>query len=197
MGFDKRIGHHFLQPGIGYGGSCFPKDVKALTYMAAEAGAHPQLLNAVTEINNSQRAQVMRKLQEMLGDLSGKEIAILGLAFKENTDDIRESPSLAVAQTLLEAGARVRAYDPVAMPGSAEQMPQISMCANAYEAVEGADAVVIGTPWNEFKQLDMERLRNALNQPVMIDGRNMYEPERMKRLGFNYRGVGRGYNGAA
>lgn len=197
MGFDKRIGHHFLQPGIGYGGSCFPKDVKALTYMAAEAGAHPQLLNAVTEINNSQRAQVTRKLTEMLGDLNGKDIAILGLAFKENTDDIRESPSLAVAKALLEAGAKVRAYDPVAMPGSSEYMPEINMCANAYEAVEGADAVVIGTPWNEFKQLDMERLRDALNHPVMVDGRNMYEPERMKRLGFNYRGVGRGYNGAA
>lgn len=197
MGFDKRIGHHFLQPGIGYGGSCFPKDVKALKYMAAEAGAHPQLLNAVTEINNSQRAQVTRKLQEIIGDLNGKTIALLGLAFKENTDDIRESPSLAVAQALLDAGAQVRAYDPVAMPGSSDYMPQIIMCANAYEAVENADAVVLATPWNEFKQLNMERLRDALKQPVMIDGRNMYEPERMKRLGFKYRGVGRGYNGEA
>lgn len=197
MGFDKRIGHHFLQPGIGYGGSCFPKDVKALTFMAAESGAHPQLLNAVTEINDFQRRRVADKLQEILGSVSGKTVALLGLAFKENTDDIRESPSLAIAETLIARGATVRAYDPVAMPVTAEEYPTIVMCENAYDAARGADAVVIATPWNEFKQLDMERLRDTLAQPVMVDGRNMYDPARMKSLGFHYRGVGRGYNGAA
>ena len=197
MGFDKRIGHHFLQPGIGYGGSCFPKDVKALTFMAAESGAHPQLLNAVTEINDFQRRRVADKLQEILGSVSGKTVALLGLAFKENTDDIRESPSLAIAETLIARGATVRAYDPVAMPVTAKEYPTIVMCENAYDAARGADAVVIATPWNEFKQLDMERLRDTLAQPVMVDGRNMYDPARMKSLGFHYRGVGRGYNGAA
>jgi UDPglucose 6-dehydrogenase len=165
--------------------------------MAAEAGAHPQLLTAVTEINDFQRKQVANKLQELLGDMNGKTVALLGLAFKENTDDIRESPSLAIAASLIERGAAIRAYDPVAMPPSALAMPEILMCANAYDAAEGADAVVIGTPWNEFKQLDMERLRDLLVQPVMVDGRNMYDPARMKELGFRYRGVGRGYNGAA
>lgn len=197
MGFDKRIGHHFLQPGIGYGGSCFPKDVKALTFMAAESGAHPQLLNAVTEINDFQRRRVADKLQEILGSVSGKTVALLGLAFKENTDDIRESPSLAIAETLIARGATVRAYDPVAMPVTAKEYPTIVMCENAYDAARGADAVVIATPWNEFKQLDMERLRDTLAQPVMVDGRNMYDPARMKSLGFHYRGVGRGYNGGA
>lgn len=197
MGFDKRIGHHFLQPGIGYGGSCFPKDVKALTYMAEEVGAHPQLLNAVTEINSFQRKQVATKLNDLLGDVNGKTIALLGLAFKENTDDIRESPSLDIAEALLARGAKIRAYDPVAMQHTAKELPAITMCTDAYDAATGADAVVIGTPWNEFKQLDMERLRDLLAQPVMVDGRNMYDPARMKQLGFKYRGVGRGYNGAA
>ncbi|MBK9122468.1 MAG: UDP-glucose/GDP-mannose dehydrogenase family protein [Chloroflexi bacterium] len=195
MGFDKRIGHHFLQPGIGYGGSCFPKDVKALTFMAAEAGAHPQLLNAVTDINKFQRKLAVNKLHDLLGDCSGKTIAILGLAFKENTDDIRESPSLDIAKTLLSRGAIVRGYDPVAMEAAGDAMPDIIMCENAYDAVAGADAVLIGTPWNEFKQLDLARLHTLLNQPIMVDGRNMYDPQRMKALGFQYRGVGRGYNG--
>lgn len=174
---------------------CFPKDVKALTFMAAEAGAHPQLLNSVTEINNFQRKRVADKLHELLGDVSGKTVAILGLAFKENTDDIRESPSLDIAAHLIRRGAVVRAYDPVAMPNSASEMPDIVMCKDSYDAVQGADAVVIGTPWNEFKQLDMERVRSGMKTPIMIDGRNIHEPERMKSLGFTYRGVGRGYNG--
>lgn len=195
MGFDKRIGHHFLQPGVGYGGSCFPKDVKALTYMAEEAGAHPQLLNSVTEINDFQRKRVADKLHELLGDVAGKTVALLGLAFKENTDDIRESPSLDIAAHLIRRGATVRAYDPVAMDNTAVEMPEIVMCKDSYEAVEGADAVVIGTPWNEFKQLDMERVRRVMKSPIMVDGRNIHEPDRMKALGFTYRGVGRGYNG--
>lgn len=163
--------------------------------MAAEAGAHPQLLNAVTDINKFQRKLAVNKLHDLLGDCSGKTIAILGLAFKENTDDIRESPSLDIARTLLSRGAAVRGYDPVAMQAASDAVPEITMCENAYDAVTGADAVLIGTPWNEFKQLDLERLHKLLKQPILVDGRNMYDPQRMKALGFKYRGVGRGYNG--
>lgn len=195
MGFDKRIGHHFLQSGIGYGGSCFPKDVKALAYMAQTHGMHPQLLNAVMEINEFQRRHIILKLNELLGDVRGKTIGLMGLAFKENTDDIRESPALAVARYLLKQGAVVRGYDPVAMENTAREMPEVQLCGGPYEVAEGADAVVIATPWNEFKQLDLYRLKDLMKQPVLVDGRNMYEPELMHEIGFRYRGVGRGFNG--
>jgi UDPglucose 6-dehydrogenase len=174
---------------------CFPKDVKALTYMAEEAGAHPQLLNSVTEINDFQRKRVADKLHQLLGDVNGKTVALWGLAFKENTDDIRESPALDIARHLLRRGAVVRAYDPVAMPNSAEELPELVMCTDLYDAVTGADAVVVATPWNEFKQVDLDRVRGLMAQHYMVDGRNIYDPERMKSLGFTYRGVGRGYNG--
>lgn len=174
---------------------CFPKDVKALTYMAEEAGAHPQLLNSVTEINDFQRKRVADKLHQLLGDVSGKTVALWGLAFKENTDDIRESPALDIARHLLRRGAVVRAYDPVAMPNSAEELPELVMCSDPYDAVQGADAVVVATPWNEFKQVDLDRVRGLMARLVMVDGRNIYDPERLKALGFTYRGVGRGYNG--
>ncbi len=196
MGFDKRIGHHFLQAGVGYGGSCFPKDVKALAHMAQTHGMHPQLLNAVMEINEYQRKHVILKLDDLLGDVAGKTIGLLGLAFKENTDDIRESPSLAIAQHLIERGATVKGYDPVAMENTASQMPAIQMCNDPYEVAQGADAVVLATPWNEFKQLDMAKLRDLMASPILLDGRNMYDPAKMTSLGFTYRGVGRGYNGS-
>ncbi len=196
MGFDKRIGHHFLQAGIGYGGSCFPKDVKALAYMAQTHGMHPQLLNAVMDINDFQRRQIVLKLHDLLGEVRGKTIGILGLAFKENTDDIRESPSLAVARQLLNQGATVRGYDPVAMENTAREVPSIKLCGSPYELAEGADALVIATPWNEFKQLDLARIKELMKQPVIVDGRNMYSPELMHTMGFRYRGVGRGFNGA-
>ena len=195
MGFDKRIGHHFLQAGVGYGGSCFPKDVKALAYMAQTHGMHPQLLHAVMDINQFQRKHVILKLHDLLGSVSGKTIGLLGLAFKENTDDIRESPALDIARYLIEQGATVRAYDPVAMENSARAFPQIVMCSNAYEVADGVDALVVATPWNEFKQLDMDRIVGRMKQPILVDGRNMYEPEKMREIGFKYRAVGRGYNG--
>lgn len=176
-------------------GQCFPKDVSALSYMAQTHGMHPQLLNAVMEINDFQRKHVALKLHDLLHDVNGKTIGFWGLAFKENTDDIRESPSLAIIKMLMEQGANIRAYDPVAMPNAAEEMPQIVMCNNPYEVAEGADAVVVATPWNEFKQIDMERVRKLMKQPIMVDGRNMYEPAKMRELGFVYRAVGRGYNG--
>jgi UDPglucose 6-dehydrogenase len=196
MGFDKRIGHHFLQAGVGYGGSCFPKDVKALAHMAETHGMHPQLLHAVMEINEYQRKHVVLKLDDLLGDVAGKTIGLLGLAFKENTDDIRESPALAVAQYLLERGATVKAYDPVAMPNSAAAMPDIVMCGNPYDVAVDADALVVVTPWNEFKQLDMTKVLVTMKQPILLDGRNMYEPAKMTDMGFTYRGVGRGFNGS-
>lgn len=195
MGLDKRIGQHFLQAGVGYGGSCFPKDVKALAYMAATHGTHPQLLNAVMEINDFQRKHVLLKLSDLLGNLQDKVVGVLGLAFKENTDDIRESPAISIARQLVNRGAIVRAYDPVAMDPSARVLPQVALCGDAYAVAEGADAVVLATPWNEFKQLDMARIQQSMRTPNFVDGRNMYDPDVMWALGFNYRGVGRGYHG--
>ncbi len=196
MGFDKRIGPHFLQAGIGFGGSCFPKDVKALANMAQTHGMHPQLLNAVMEINAFQRRQITLKARELLGgSVSGKTVALLGLAFKQNTDDTRESPSLTVARSLLNQGAIVKAYDPVAMANASRDVPGIMMCDNPYSAADQSDALLVLTPWNEFKQLDMRRVRKSMNRPIIIDGRNMYNPDELKAIGFVYRGVGRGYNG--
>ena len=196
MGYDKRIGPHFLEAGVGFGGSCFPKDVVALANMATTHGMHPQLLNAVMEINAFQRRQIAFKTRELLGgSLSGKTVALLGLAFKQNTDDIRESPSLTVARLLLNQGAIVKAYDPVAMPNASRELPAIAMCENPYAAAQGSDALLLLTPWNEFKQLDMRRVRQSMKQPKIIDGRNMYNPDELKSLGFTYRGVGRGFNG--
>lgn len=193
MGFDKRIGHHFLQAGIGYGGSCFPKDVKALAYMAQTHGMHPQLLNAVIDINSFMRRHVILKLQNLLGNVKGKTVGLLGLAFKENTDDMREAPSITVAQYLRKNDANVRAYDPVAAQVAMRIMPDVAMCNDPYEMADGADALVLVTPWNEFKQLDLHRLHGLMKRPIMIDGRNIYDPAYMRSLGFDYHAVGRGY----
>jgi len=193
MGYDKRIGHAFLDAGVGYGGSCFPKDVRALTYMAEIKGRHPQLLRAVMEINNYQRRAVVRKLEQALGSLRGKTVGLLGLAFKPNTDDMREAPSIYVAHMLRTAGAYVRAYDPVAMSVAARVVPEVELAQDPYTLAEGCDALVVLTEWNEFKNLDLVRIRNLMNQPVLIDGRNIYDPAMMSELGFHYRGVGRGY----
>jgi UDPglucose 6-dehydrogenase len=195
MGYDKRIGHSFLEAGVGYGGSCFPKDVKALAYMAQTEGKHPELLNAVMEINQFQRKHIVLKLEDLLHDLSGKVIGSLGLAFKENTDDIRESPALDIARMLHDRGAKVRGYDPEAAENVAKYHTYITLAEDPYELAQGCDALVVATPWNEFKQLDMVRLREVMKQPIMVDGRNIYDPVRMKEFGFIYRGVGRGYHG--
>ncbi|MBE0689255.1 MAG: UDP-glucose/GDP-mannose dehydrogenase family protein [Anaerolineae bacterium] len=195
MGLDKRIGPQFLQAGVGFGGSCFPKDVKALAYMAQTYGTHPQLLNAVMEVNDFQRKHVLLKLSDLLGSLQEQVIGVLGLAFKENTDDVRESPAVSIARQLVNRGAVVRAYDPVAMENAARILPEVTMVDNAYAAAEGADAIVIATPWNEFKQLSMARLRDTMRQPNLVDGRNLYDPDMMRELGFNYRAVGRGFQG--
>ena len=195
MGYDKRIGPFFLDAGLGYGGSCFPKDVKALAYMAADKGRHPQLLHAVMEINNDRRPMVVSRLRELLGDLRDKTIGLLGLSFKPNTDDMRDAPSIDIAESLLALGAQVRAYDPVAMDVAHSLLPEVAMQPDPYTLAAGCDALVILTEWNEFKQLDLLRLRGLLNQPVVVDGRNIYDPDTMSELGFRYRGFGRGYNG--
>ena len=192
MGYDARIGKQFLDAGVGYGGSCFPKDVKALAYMAAEKGRHPQLLYSVMEINDDRREMVISHVKEMVGDLSGKLIGLLGLSFKPNTDDMRDSPSITIAQKLQAAGATVRAYDPVAMDVARPLLPGVEMMHDPYVLAEGCDALVVMTAWNEFIQLDRPRLRDMMRQPILYDGRNIYEPEEMAKCGFIYRGVGRG-----
>ena len=198
MGYDKRIGRAFLDAGLGYGGSCFPKDVRALAYMADEAGLHPQLLHAVMDINHDQRRLIVTKLTSILGSLRGCTIGVLGLAFKPNTDDMREAASVDIIRWVTSQGAEVRVYDPVAIQTGREtleregiRMDAITFCQNAYEVAEGTDALVIITEWNEFKSLDMVQIRSAMHRPVLIDGRNVYEPLEMNRLGFIYRGMGR------
>ena len=196
MGLDKRIGRFFLDAGIGWGGSCFPKDVKALAYMAETEGRHPHLLHAVMDINADQRQAPVRKLREIFPeDLKGKVVGLLGLAFKPNTDDMRDAPSIDIVHSLLRAGARVRAYDPVAMPGASALLPDVEMMPDPYTLAEGADALILVTEWNEFKHLDLARIKTVLCAPVFIDGRNIYDPQTMAALGFIYRGIGRGYNG--
>jgi UDPglucose 6-dehydrogenase len=193
MGYDRRIGPDFLDAGIGYGGSCFPKDVQALAHMAAIHGCHPQLLRAVMDINRDQRRQVIHKLRELLGTLDEKVVGVLGLAFKPNTDDMREAPSVEVIHLLQSEGSRVQAYDPVAMVNANHYLHDVILCQDAYEAAQGADALVVVTEWNEFKHLSLPRLKEAMRQPIVVDGRNIYDPEQMKTLGFVYRGMGRGY----
>jgi UDPglucose 6-dehydrogenase len=191
MGLDRRIGSLFLDAGIGYGGSCFPKDVKALARMAETLGYHPELLDAVMEINLDQRTLFVEKLREVLGGLRDQVIGILGLAFKPNTDDVREAPAIDVIQSLLQKGAKVRAYDPKAMPVLKRLLNGISYCKDAYDAATGADALLLVTEWDEFRHLDMERIKKAMRRPVIVDGRNLYDPKTMRDLGFVYRGVGR------
>ncbi len=195
MGYDKRIGHGFLDAGIGWGGSCFPKDVKALAHMAAVHGTHPQLLRAVMEINRDRRRQVVRKLRNILGHLDGIQVGVLGLSFKPNTDDMRESPAVEIIHMLQHEGVYVKAYDPVAMGNAHHHLEDVVLCEDPYQVAEDSDALVIATEWNEFKQLDLARIRELMRRPVIIDGRNIYEPEVMAALGFIYQGMGRGYNG--
>ncbi|MBI4494570.1 MAG: UDP-glucose/GDP-mannose dehydrogenase family protein [Chloroflexi bacterium] len=191
MGLDKRIGRAFLEAGVGYGGSCFPKDVKALEYMGAVNGCHPQLLRAVIEINRDARRSVLQKVRAELGRLDEKLIGILGLSFKPNTDDVREAPALEIIHLLRTEGARIRVYDPAASARAVEMVRGVEFCAEPYAAAEGAHALVLVTEWNEFKQLDMDRVRRSMAFPLLVDGRNLYDPQEMARLGFIYRGMGR------
>ncbi|HEX6513502.1 MAG TPA: UDP-glucose/GDP-mannose dehydrogenase family protein [Chloroflexota bacterium] len=191
MGYDKRIGSSFLEAGLGYGGSCFPKDVKALMHMALTHGCHPQLLQAVEDINNDQRQRAVDKLRQELGSLAGKTVGVLGLAFKPNTDDMREAASVDIVRMLQADGAHVKAYDPVAMQVARLFLPGLEYCASAYETAEDADGLLVVTDWNEFKQLDMQRLKEVMRQPVLVDGRNIYDGSKLREIGFTYRGTGR------
>jgi UDPglucose 6-dehydrogenase len=192
MGYDRRIGHDFLDAGLGWGGSCFPKDVKALEHMAVLQGTHPQLLQAVMEINRNQRRRAILRIRRALGTLNDKVIGVLGLSFKPNTDDIRESPALEVIHLLQNEGAMVKAYDPQAMEVAAKVLKDVQLCDNPYSVAEGADAILLATEWNEFKQLDFGRVKSLMREKIILDGRNLWNPETMKALGFTYFGVGRG-----
>jgi UDPglucose 6-dehydrogenase len=192
MGLDMRIGTQFLQPGLGYGGSCFPKDVDSLIYTASRLGYDFHLLKSVTAINKERAQHMVATLEKAMGPLDNRTVAVLGLAFKPNTDDMREAKSLEVIRLLRAAGARVRAYDPVAMDNARRLvLDGVTFSESAYEAADGADAVALVTEWNEFKLLNLERLRGVLRRPLIVDGRNLYEPERMRRLGFEYHSIGR------
>lgn len=195
MGYDKRIGPMFLDAGLGWGGSCFPKDVLALAYMAEEKGLDPKILNSVMGINYERRKESVRRIEEMTGGVRGKTIGLLGLAFKPNTDDMRDAPSIDIAQDLTAAGAKVRAFDPVAMDVAGSILPAVEMCTDPYTMAKGCDALMVVTEWNEFKQLDLEKVKGLLKSPVIFDGRNIYDPAAMAKMGFKYRGMGRGFNG--
>ncbi len=191
MGYDARIGRHFLDAGLGWGGSCFPKDVKALAYMAEKKGIEPRILNNVMNVNYDRRKNVVKWTEQMVGSLRGKTIGLFGLAFKPNTDDMRDAPSIDIAHELTAAGATIRAYDPVAMDVARPILPAVQMCHDAYESATGCDAIIIVTEWNEFKQLDLEKLKGLLKTPIIMDSRNIYDPARMREMGFIYRAIGR------
>jgi UDPglucose 6-dehydrogenase len=192
MGLDRRIGPSFLRAGIGYGGSCFPKDVSALKQLAGNTGYHFQLLTSVIEVNELQKRRTVAKLQKHLGSLVGKTIALLGIAFKPHTDDMREATSLVLASRLQGVGAHVRAYDPVAADASSLLGTETTLCASAKEALEGADGAVLVTEWPEFLQLDWAgEIKELMQTPVIIDGRNFLDRDDMRAAGFVYEGVGR------
>jgi UDPglucose 6-dehydrogenase len=194
IGLDWRIGRGFLNAGIGWGGSCFGKDVSSLLYIAAEYGYQARILEASLAVNRLQRGVVVQKLQEKLFILKGRTVVLLGLAFKPNTDDLRDAPSVQIAERLIQMGARVRAYDPVAMSACRERHPDLRIvyCNDVLSAVEHADALVLVTEWPEFAALDLKELARRMNNPVLIDGRNLFHPELARAAGFEYAGIGRG-----
>src|SRR3954453_18605638 len=191
MGLDARIGASFLDAGVGFGGSCFPKDVQALAHMAALSGCHPQLLRAVLEINRDARRSIVLKLRSALGKLDEANVAILGLAFKPNTDDLRESPAIEIIHLLQSEGVKVRAYDPAANEAARAMLPGVELCADSYCVAEDADAVILLTQWSEFRRLDLDRMKQAMRHPLVVDGRNLYDPAEMVSRGFVYHAIGR------
>lgn len=191
MGMDNRIGRKFLHPGPGYGGSCFPKDTRALTTVADQFGVETRIVDAVIDANDKQRQAMIPKIEKLVGGLNGKKIGILGLSFKPETDDMRESPAIDIINELTSRGATVTAYDPVAMDEARHSLPNIQYAQDEYSAIDGADVLVIVTEWNQFRALDMEKVKQLLASPKIADLRNVYEPEDMRALGFEYVGVGR------
>ncbi|MFZ5775062.1 MAG: UDP-glucose dehydrogenase family protein [Thermodesulfobacteriota bacterium] len=193
VGLDGRIGRKFLHPGPGYGGSCFPKDTHALLRIAQENGAVLRSIEAAVEINAAQKARMVKKIRDAMGgNLAGRTIAALGLTFKPETDDIRESPALSILPLLAEKGARIQAHDPEGMENARQECPEFQYMANPYMAAEGADALVLITEWNQYRSLDLERLKDVMRTPLFIDLRNVYDPSRLRQAGFIYVGVGRG-----
>jgi UDPglucose 6-dehydrogenase len=192
IGLDKRIGSKFLHAGPGFGGSCFPKDTRSAASFAAQAGERLEIIEAVIRVNERQRERMVEKIERAVGgDVRGKTIAMLGLSFKPETDDMRDAPALDIIRALLERGAAVRAFDPVAMANAARELPSIDYCKDAYEPCENADALVLVTEWNQFRMLDLERVKKLLREPVVVDLRNVYDPAAMQRAGFRYDSVGR------
>jgi UDPglucose 6-dehydrogenase len=192
IGSDRRIGTSFLFPGVGYGGSCFPKDVKALLKSAADKGYDFKILGAVEQVNSAQKERLVEKMEKHFRDLRGRTIALWGLAFKPRTDDMRDAPAIPIIQGLLDRGARVRAYDPAATPVASRLFNDaITLCEKSYDALAGADALAIVTEWNEFREPDFTKMRSLLREPVVFDGRNIYSPEHMRALGFTYFSIGR------
>jgi UDPglucose 6-dehydrogenase len=191
MGLDNRIGPKFLHPGPGFGGSCFPKDTRAVAQIARDSGLQFRIIEAVLEVNEATKVRMIEKIARALGGFSGKTVAVLGLSFKPNTDDIRESPALPIVEGLLEGGATVRAFDPEAMPACKPLYPAVSYHENPYDAATGVDAVVIATEWNQFRKLELDRLHKIMRHPLVVDLRNLYEPEKMAAAQFDYISIGR------
>jgi len=191
MGLDGRIGRKFLHPGPGFGGSCFPKDTRALAAMAEEKGEKLRVIEAAIEANDRQKMRMVDKIREMVGNLKGRTIGILGLSFKPNTDDVRESAAIVIIETLQGLGARVKAYDPAAMETAGAVLKGVEFCSDPYETALDCDALVLVTEWNEFRRLDLARIKRDLKQPIFVDLRNVYDTSQMKAMGFTYCGVGR------
>jgi UDPglucose 6-dehydrogenase len=192
IGMDNRINRYFLHPGPGYGGSCFPKDTTALLSVAKEYGGEARIVEAVVEVNRRQRDRMVEKIERLMGgEVKDRQVCVLGLSFKPKTDDMREAPSVDIIRALVERGARVRAYDPVAMEHAKKALPDIEYASDEYEAADGADVLVFMTEWNEFRALDMQKVKGLMRTPRIADLRNIYEPRRMRELGFDYVGVGR------
>jgi UDPglucose 6-dehydrogenase len=191
MGMDKRIGSKFLHPGPGYGGSCFPKDTRAFTKVGDTYGVETSVVDAVIEANEFQRQAMIPKIEKLVGDFAGKQVGVLGLSFKPETDDMRESPAIDIIREIQKRGATVRAFDPVAMDEARHSLPDIEYATDEYDAIKGADVLVIVTEWNQFRALDMEKVKALLKSPKIVDLRNIYEPKDMRSLGFEYIGVGR------
>jgi UDPglucose 6-dehydrogenase len=191
MGLDGRIGRKFLHPGPGFGGSCFPKDTASLVQFSREAGVEQRLVSAVCDANRAQRERMVAKIEALAGPLEGRTLAFLGLSYKPNTDDVRESPAIEIVRRVQDRGARIRCFDPQAMQNARRELKDVVFCRDPYDAARGADAVVLATEWNEFRHLDFDRLREVLAAPVMLDLRNVYDREEMERAGFRYAGVGR------
>lgn len=193
MGLDKRIGPKFLHPGPGYGGSCFPKDTLALARMGENCGSRLGIVEAVIDANQKQRDIIVGKMDQVLGGLSDKVVGVLGLSFKPNTDDVRESPAIEICRRLMAGGASIRAYDPVAIPSAKRLLygERILYCSDTYQAASDADAILLATEWNEFRNIDLEKIRSLMKDPVIFDTRNVFEPRKMQALGFRYYGTGR------